>query len=101
MAEKRTEILHVARPILLREGMRIDAEGALLIRFHTTLRKLLPEYLRVITNKYGRRYFPFATRVGAPSPKSTWDSSPGNASSTSKRSCSRALSMPTKRLTEL
>lgn len=36
--------------------------------FHTTLRKLLPEYLSVITKRYGRRYWPLACRVRAPWP---------------------------------
>ena len=31
--------------------------------FHTTLRKLLPEYFSVITNRYGRRYLPRRTSV--------------------------------------
>ena len=33
--------------------------------FHTILRKLLPEYLSVITNRYGRRYLPGAERQRA------------------------------------
>jgi hypothetical protein len=36
--------------------------------FHTTFRKLFPEYLSVITNRYGRRYLPGRHSVNAPWP---------------------------------
>ena len=57
----------VAPPSALKASSCNRAQISWLV-FHTTLRKLLPENLSVITNRYGRWYLPFAVNVGAPWP---------------------------------
>ena len=62
-APTRTDSGAYKRPYLFVMTLKYSGKS-----FHTTQRKLFPEYLSVITNRYGRLYAPESVRVGAPWP---------------------------------